>query len=174
MRPELRELITHRELADEHDLRDTVMLCAQAVQSHWRATHERFDAGDEQDQEFVEALSDQNFRTAYEVQFIWHLGLWRLLAQFEGLLSQWFPELASRRITDKLAHLRRAWGVPSAETTRELSDWMDLRNTFSHRPTTAPTFAHHLQTSDLEELLGRIEEVLDGLRAHAAGPVSGC
>ncbi len=173
MRPELQEAIKHTEIVDEYELGETVRLCAQAVQSHWRATHERFDDRDEDDHEFNEALSDQNFRTAYEVQFIWQLGLWRLVAQFEGLLSQWFPDLASRRLSEKLARLRREWGAPSEGAIWQIREWMELRNTLSHRPVRAPTFDHYLSTADLEELLDLLTAALDQLRPHATGQVTG-
>ena len=173
MRRELRTLINHTELIDEYELNSTVELCHGVVQSHWRATHERFDLGDEENHEYNEALSDQNFRTASEIQCVWQLGLWRLIALFEGLMSQWFPDLATRGLTQKLNYLRTNYGIPTDLERRMLTEWLSLRNAFSHRPARAPSLDHQLIRKDLEELANLMRTVLDGLRPHAVGQVSG-
>jgi hypothetical protein len=173
LRPELQQLRGLRASIGEHEIPFTVEICSQIVQSHWQATHKRFEAYPEdcEDQEYIESLSDQNFRTAYQVRFIWHLALWRVQALFEGILSDWFPETERLPIMKKLQLLEKT-GVLSSADFAQLAQWIELRNVFSHRPPESPSFSHDLTRDDLDEFAGLIGQVLTAARPHVQVPIS--
>ena|GEM_PF-6613945 len=159
MRPELRDLEAHRAPISEHEIGFTLDICDQIVQSHWSATHRGFENAP-LDDEVNEALSDQNFRTAYQVQFVWQMGLWRMLALLDGILSQWFPELDDQSLTKKVRSLGKAGVTLPTPLRSELHQWIDLRNILSHGPPEAPSFSHQLERQDLEAFANLANDVL--------------
>ena len=166
MRAELRELEKYRTPLSEHEVGFTLDICDQIVQSHWSATHRRFEGGNAGDSGYNEALSDENFRTAYQVQYVWQMGLWRMQALFEGILSQWFPDLDDLSFTKKVRSLGDVGVVLPSGLRSELHQWIDLRNSLSHDPPEAPTFSHQLERQDLEDFMTIVGEVLSIARAH--------
>lgn len=166
MRPELRELLKHIEPISEYEIGFTIDICSQIVESHWSATHRVFEHGDPDNHDYNEALSDQNFRTAYQVQFIWQLAIWRINAVFEAVLSQWFPEIESLPIRQKLRALEEAGVRLPAKAKAELHSWIDLRNVFSHRPPEAPSFAHQVERSDVEDFAALTQKLLSLAKSH--------
>lgn len=80
MKDELRDLLKREEALSEYEVTFTVHLCSDLVMWHWLSTHRRFEGFDQEtaDHDTIEALSDQNWKTAYEIQFIWQMGLWRI------------------------------------------------------------------------------------------------
>jgi len=113
-----------------------------------------------------ESLSDQNFKTVYEVQYIWQMGLWRLLALFEGIVSQSLPDLARKGIQAKLDALKERQLI-RADEDQQLRDWIRLRNVLSRQPVEAHSIAHQLELGDLQELAGVTRSVLQHIRDSA-------
>lgn len=160
MRSELLELGQYCEPIGLYELRATVELCSELTQSHWSATHRDFEGANLDNHPTIEALADRNFATAYEVQFVWQFGLWRLQALFESSLSEQFPETASFPIGRKLAFLRHRDLISDADR-QELLKWIHLRNLLSHQPPHAPTLIHQIERQDLEEFAALLTRVLD-------------
>lgn len=163
MRSELAELLTRSEELSEHDIDLTVQLCWELVQSHWSATHRQFAEMDEQALAAAErcSLGRQNFRTAYEIQFIWQMGLWRVVALVDGILSQRDSALAGKPLQAKLTVLEKE-GRVDATAVAQIREWIRLRNVFSHRPVEGPSFAHQLEHADLQEVARLARQVLEG------------
>ena len=169
MRAELLELSKHQEPISEYEIGFTIDICGQIVQSHWSATHRPFEGGSAADEhEYNEALSDQNFRTAYQVQYIWQLGLWRIVALFDAILSHWFPELGRDGLKRKIQRLEKLGVAFAPEVRRELGDWINLRNTLSHQPPEAPSFGHQLSHVDLDELAALAKHILALAKPYSA------
>ncbi len=173
VRAELREQLTQVEPISEYEIDFTVDMCSQIVQSHWSATHRQFEDANPDDHEINEALSDQNFRTAYQVQFIWQVAIWRINALFEAILSQWFPGPQPLQIRQTMRSIEATGIVLPRETKAELHSWLDLRDVFSHHPPEAPTFAHQLERDDVEEFAALIRSVLAIVKPHAKGRDAG-
>jgi hypothetical protein len=135
------------------------------VNSHWAHSHREFQGVDPDTADYgtIEALSDQNFRTVYEIQFIWQMGLWRIIALHDGLLSQWHPTLARKRLQEKLDSLERS-GLLAASDSSEIRDWIRLRNVLSHRPVEGHGLLHQLSQDDLKEVPAVARRVLSGAR----------
>ena len=167
MRAELRAMIGHTELLSEHEIGFTVEYCKAFGQSHWNHTHRPFEGANLQDHGTIEALSDANFRTAYQEQYIYQLGLWRMVAVFDAILKQWFPQFATKRLQACLTAVARITSLPPEELG-ELKEWIDLRNTLSHTPADAPSFAHQLRWPDLEELEALMKRALAVMRSFAS------
>lgn len=169
MRSELHELLSRREELSEHEIDFTVQLCAELVQSHWAATHRAFEGVDENnlDHETVESLSDQNFKTVYEIQFIWQMGLWRIIALFDGIVAQRFPDLPGKGLQARLTRLE-SQGVIATADTSELRDWIRLRNVMSHRPVEGHSLSHQLELGDLQQVASVARRILIGASAPRA------
>lgn len=171
MRTELLELAQYYEPIVPYEIQATVELCAGLAQSHWSATHRDFEHANLDDHPTIEALADRNFATAYEVQFVWQFGLWRLQALFESILSHRFPETASFRIGRKLSCLRQQ-GLLSESDCTELFRWIELRNLLSHRPPHAPTLVHQIERQDLEEFAAFLTRVLEPVTTRQTSGVN--
>ena len=131
MRADLKEMVIQVDELDVWHLRETIQLCESLNTSHWQHTHAPFADLDMENHEYVEALSDQNFRTAGDVHYIWQLGLWRLQAIFEGLIDQHLLRDSRthglRRKLKRLADLgRRSHDLP----LRHLIDSVDVVHAF--------------------------------------------
>lgn len=171
MRPELHDLLDRTEELSDHEIDFTVELCSELVQSHWNATHRPFEGVDENnlDHETAELLSDQNFRTAYQIQFIWQMGLWRIIALFDGIVSQRFPDLAGKRLQSRLKALQERRLVSEADSNA-LRDWIRLRNVMSHQPVEGHSLSHQLVLVDLQEVAMISRRILKAAsRASADG-----
>lgn len=166
MRPELHSILSLDDEISQTEIGFTVELCSDLVQSHWSATHRQFEDLNEEELRGAErcSLGRQNFKTAYEIQFIWQMGLWRIIALMDGILSQRFPHLSSKRLQEKLQIMQRQ-GLVSSDLAASFKQWIRLRNTLSHRPARAPDFSHQLEREDLEELASLAEAILAGSHA---------
>ena len=133
MRTELQALLAPAEAASEADFGRIIDLCSCLALSHWQQTHAPFANRPLASRIAMEALADQNFRSVFEVQFVWQFGLWRLQAIFESLIDQRF--LSGRKVrglTKKLQAIAIGGYTMAAADTRELHDWTQLRNALSH------------------------------------------
>ena len=167
MRTEIRSMIGHTEPISEHEIGFTVEYCKAFATSHWQHTHMPFRGADVEDHETVEALSDTNFRTAFQIQYIFQLGLWRMVAVLDAILGQWFPQFARKRLQSRLDAVAEMAEVPAGDLA-DLKDWIRLRNAFSHSPADAPGLEHQLTRRDLEELAALIRQVLIRLKPFAS------
>ena len=153
MRADLKEMVAQVDELDVWHFQETVHLCENLNTSHWQHTHAPFADGDMENQEYIESLSDQNFRTAGDVHYIWQLGLWRLQAIFEGLIDQdLLRDSRTRGLRRKLDRLVDLGFSLSPDELRELHDWAVLRNALSHRPVYATSLTQHVYRDDLAEL----------------------
>jgi hypothetical protein len=160
------ELETLRLVAAElhvDDLDRTVVLCRDLALSHWQYTHAPLADLDDTNQEAVEIISDQNFRTGFEVQFIFQFGLWRLQAIFEGLITQDFlNDAKSSGLTSRLKAMAARGYSLSTDENAELMKWAYLRNELSHRPMTPNSVAQSLAGDDLQEFALLLNAILRG------------
>jgi len=169
MRSDLRDLLMMKEELSEHEIDFTVLLCAELVESHWSRTHRPFEGVDPDtaDQETTEALSDQNFKTAYQVGFIRQMGLWRIIALLDGILAQRRPSSARQPLQKKLKRLVAA-GLVAADDFVEIREWIELRNMFSHSPVEGHAFYQQLEHGDLTELATTARRILAGVPSEVA------
>jgi hypothetical protein len=171
MRDELKTLISQVDELDVWHLQQTVHLCQSINTSHWQYTHAPYADGDMENHEYIEALADQNFRTAADVHYIWQLGLWRLQAIFEGLIEQDFlRDSGIRGLRRKLDRLLKLGFTISADERRELDEWASLRNALSHRPVYATDLSQQVYLDDLNELVALYSKLI--LRWRADRPAS--
>ena len=169
MRAELKELINQIDELDTWHFKQTIELCQSLNDSHWQHTHAPFVGGDVSNQDYIEALADQNFQTASEVHYIWQLGLWRLQAIFEGLIEQNFlGNSKAYGLRRKLKRLVDRGFTLSADEATELLEWANLRNALSHRPVTATSVSQQLDRSDLEAVAALYSGIVQRWRRQRA------
>ena len=169
MRADLKEMVIQVDELDVWHLRETIQLCESLNTSHWQHTHAPFADLDMENHEYVEALSDQNFRTAGDVHYIWQLGLWRLQAIFEGLIDQHLlRDSRTHGLRRKLKRLADLGFTLSPNERRELHEWADLRNALSHRPVYAASITQQVYRDDLAELADLYAGLIERWRGERA------
>ncbi|HET7427212.1 MAG TPA: hypothetical protein VFJ50_09230 [Gemmatimonadales bacterium] len=169
MRSELRSLLDNPHVFTDYDLERTVELCRSLALSHWQHTHEPYRDVDLSNQDMIEVLADQNFRTAYDVGFVWQFGLWRLQAVFEALIDQDFlKNVSSQGVWNKLRAMKRAGFDVLDSEEAELRSWTKLRNALSHRPVEPIFLTQQLDADDLREFADLLLGILHRWRARNA------
>lgn len=82
-----------------------------------------------------EGVSDIMYYSYIDAQYLWHFGIWRIQAIFEGILSQKIS--SSNRLfglKSKLDHLKALNITIANADYEELLNWAKLRNALSHLP----------------------------------------
>jgi hypothetical protein len=167
VREDLKEMITQVDELDVWHFQETLNLCDSLNTSHWQHTHAAYAGGDMEDHEYIEALADQNVRTAGDVHYIWQLGVWRLQAIFEGLIDQdLLRDSNIRGHRRKLNRLTELGFSISPEERRELDNWAGLRNALSHRPVYATSLSQQVYRDDLAELANLYTKLIERWRGE--------
>ena len=165
MRTELRKIIEFDFGYSIRDFDHTFQVTKKLDKERFEAVMKRQTEIEKEQPDLVDDIMDDiHWYSFLESFLIWHFGLWRLQAIFEGYVVKTFLDdnFKSGGLAKKLKGLREKGYSISDKDFNELIEWGQIRNALSHFPPSA--YSHGiLNEGDVEEYLNLCRRIVTDL-----------